>query len=70
MCTIFQVPRANCLFLKRSECTFGEHDVVYRDHIISGTGVSMDPNKVEAIVVASTLTTVRALHGFLGLMGY
>lgn len=60
----------NQLFLKRSKCSFGEGFVAYLGHIISAQGVAMYLSKIEAISSWPTSTTVRALCGFLGLMGY
>jgi hypothetical protein len=39
-------------------------------HVISASGVAMDPAKVEAVQAWLTPQTPRALHGFLGLTGY
>ena len=37
------------LFVKRSKCAFGESSIAYLGHVISDTGVSMDPAKVQAV---------------------
>ena len=39
-------------------------------HVVSGQGVAVDVSKVQAIMEWPTPTSVRALRGFLGLVGY
>lgn len=58
------------MVLKRSKCLFGEEKVTYLGHIVSASGVAMDPSKVEAVAEWPQPRTVRALRGFLGLTGY
>ncbi|XP_019238918.1 PREDICTED: uncharacterized protein LOC109218971 [Nicotiana attenuata] len=47
---VFEVLRANLLFVKMSKCCFGRPQIEYLGHLISGQGVSTDPSKVEAMV--------------------
>ena len=62
--------REHQLFLKRSKCSFGETSVAYLGHVVSGEGVAMDTSKVQAIMEWPTPSSVHALLGFLGLVGY
>lgn len=70
MCTVLQTMHHHKLFLKKSKCLFGEESMTYLGHIISGQGVAMDSDKVEAIQAWPKPQTLRALRGFLGLIGY
>jgi len=67
---VFQLLRANTLFIKQSKCFFGETQVAYLGHIISADSVAMDPAKVTAVEAWPRPRTARALRGFLGLTGY
>jgi hypothetical protein len=67
---VFQLLRANCLFLKHSKCFFSEPMVAYLGHIISKDGVAMDPSKVVVVEAWPQPRTARALRDFLGLTGY
>ena len=58
------------LYAKRSKCVFGILELEYLGHIISGQAVSADPKKLSAMKEWPFPTTVKALHGFLGLTGY
>ena len=42
----------------------------YLGHIVSHEGVKVDPNKIKAIKEWKVPTTIKQLHGFLGLTGY
>ncbi|XP_026452183.1 uncharacterized protein LOC113352590 [Papaver somniferum] len=67
---VFEVLRSNQLFLKESKCTFAQSSVGYLGHVISAEGVSVEQEKIECIMSWPTPTTIRELHGFLGLAGY
>ena len=68
--TVFTILQSNQLFAKESKCHFGVQQVKYLGHIITEGGVSVDPDKVQAVVAWPTPTTARGVRGFLGLAGY
>lgn len=67
---VLSVLQKEQLCVKLSKCQFAVSQVEYLGHIISGEGVSTDPNKVPAVAEWPTPTTVTQLRGFLGLCGY
>ncbi|KAJ7980561.1 Ty3/gypsy retrotransposon protein [Quillaja saponaria] len=66
----FEILEKHRLFVKKPKCSFGENEVEYLGHIISGNGVAADPKKIECMLEWPTPRTVKALRGFLGLTGY
>lgn len=44
--------------------------MVYLDHVISELGVSMDPTKISSILKWPISASLKAVRGFLGLIGY
>jgi hypothetical protein len=62
--------RAHKLYMKPSKCSFAQTHLEYLGHIISAKGVSTDPSKIEAMLKWPVPTTITALRGFLGLIGY
>ena len=67
---VFHIFSTNQLFAKASKCQFGVPQVRYLGHIITASGVSVDPDKVQAVVAWPTPSTARGVRGFLGLAGY
>lgn len=67
---VFDVLCAHQLALKRPKCSFREESVSYLGHGIGADDVAMDKSKVAAVESWSRPRTVRALWGFLGLIGY
>lgn len=67
---VFQWLRANSWKLKLSKCKFACESISYLGHVISATGLSTDPSKVQAVMEWPLPLTVKDLHGFLGLAGY
>jgi hypothetical protein len=68
--TVFRTLQDHRLFLKRSKCEFGLTVVAYLGHMISGEGVAMDRQKVQAVLDWPLPKSPRAARGFLGLAGY
>jgi len=56
--------------IKLSKCKFAQREIFYLGHIISEHGIGTDPAKIQAISSWHVPTNVRALRGFLGLVGY
>jgi hypothetical protein len=67
---VFNLMRQHRLFIKKSKCTLGSVSVSYLGHIISEHGVTMDPEKIEAVDSWPIPRMICALCGFLGLIGY
>ncbi|MCH86694.1 hypothetical protein A2U01_0007554 [Trifolium medium] len=67
---VLQILSQQELFTKLSKCSFGQKEVDYLGHIVSGSGVSMDANKVKDVLPWPTPKNVKQLRGFLGLTGY
>lgn len=58
------------LFAKREKCTFALNKIYYLGHIFSAEGVSMDREKIEAILDWPIPKTIKQIRGFLGVAGY
>ncbi|XP_068663001.1 uncharacterized mitochondrial protein AtMg00860-like [Aristolochia californica] len=67
---VFDLLRAHQLYLKKSKCSFGASHVAYLGHIISHEGVTIDPEKIQAISEWPQPQSCSAVRGFLGLAGY
>ena len=62
--------REHRLYAKLSKCPFWLDSVSFLGHIVSAEGVSVDPQKVEAILNWKPPTSVTEIMSFLGLAGY
>ena len=67
---ILQTLREHRLYAKLSKCQFWLDSVAFLGHIVSVEGVSVDPQKVEAILNWKPPTSVTEIRSFLGLAGY
>ena len=67
---ILQTLREHRLYAKLSKCQFWLDSVAFLGHIVSAEGVSVDPQKVEAILNWKPPTSVTEIRSFLGLEGY
>lgn len=68
--TVLMTLKDNQLYAKKSKCLFFQRELQLPRHVISGEGVTPDPEKIETIQKWSIPTTIKALRGFLGLSGY
>ena len=67
---VLQILREHRLYAKLSKCQFWLDGVVFLGHIISAEGVSVDPQKVEAILNWKPPTSVTEKRSFMGLARY
>ena len=58
------------LKLKPTKCSLVGTEVTYLGYMISRTGISADPQKVEAVQNFSPPDDLTSLHSFLGLASY
>lgn len=58
------------LLAKREKCAFALNKIHYLGHIFSAEGVSMDREKIEAILDWPIPKTIKQIRGFLGVAGY
>ena len=67
---VFTALRRANLQLKISKCSFGQKEVQYLGHIVSATGIKLDPRKIEAVSCYPLPVSIRELKQFLGLTSY
>ena len=65
-----QVLRRKNLYAKLSKCGFWLEQTAFLGHIISKEGVSVNPEKVEAVLGWEKQTSVKEIRSFLGMAGY
>ena len=68
--TVLQILRERQLYAKFSKCKFWLDKVAFLGHVISAEGISVDPQKIKAIVNWKPPTKVYEVLSFLGLAGY
>lgn len=67
---VLETHRSNQLKAKFSKCHFRQSRVKFLGHIISESGISVDPSKIEAIQNWKRPKSVTEIRSFLGLAGY
>jgi hypothetical protein len=67
---VLQTLREHQLYAKAVKCEFGKTSLAFLGHVIGADGISMDPDKVKAIVKWPTPGNVTQLQSFLGLANY
>ena len=63
---ILQTLREHRLYAKHSKCPFWLDSVAFLGHIVSAEGISVDPQKVEAILNWKPPTSVTEIRSFFG----
>ena len=67
---VLQTLREHKLYAKFIKCEFWLTEVKFLGHMVSALGVSMDPEKVEAIMSWERPKSFFEIRSFLGLAGY
>lgn len=67
---VFQALQQHQLHVKLSKCSFAKQELSYLGHVISSSGVSTDPKKIQIISDSPTPQCVKDLRSFLGMAGY
>ena len=67
---VFQALRDHQLYAKFNKCEFWLTEARFLGHVVSGLGVSVDPEKVEAAMSWERLKSIFEISSFLGLVGY
>ncbi|GMP22048.1 hypothetical protein CsSME_00000233 [Camellia sinensis var. sinensis] len=68
--TVLQILRERKQFAKLKKCEFWLDEVIFLGHVVNKEGISVDPQKIEAIVNWPTPTNVTEVRSFMGLAGY
>ena len=58
------------MYGKFSKCEFWLTEVKFLGHVVSASGVFVDPKKVEVVMSSERSKSVFEIHSFLGLEGY
>ena len=67
---VLQVLRDHQLYAKFRKCEFWLAEVKFLGHVVSASGVSVDPEKVKAVMSWERPKSVFEIRSFLGLAGY
>ncbi|KAA3483042.1 DNA/RNA polymerases superfamily protein [Gossypium australe] len=67
---VLQTLRENKLYVKFSKCEFWLHEISFLGHIVSASGIRVDPSKISAILEWKPPRNVSEVRSFLGLDGY
>jgi len=67
---ILQVLREHKLYAKFSKCEFFKDHIQYLGHVISKDGISVDPDKIKAIINWPIPKDVPEVRSFMGITGY
>ena len=70
MRVVLQILRDHQLYVKFSKCEFCLTEVGFLGHLVSASSVSVDPEKVKAVMSWERPKSVFEIRSFLGLVGY
>ena len=62
--------REHRLYAKFSKCEFWLPEVTYLGHVISGKGIAVNPERVQAVLDWTQPESVKQVRSFLGLASY
>jgi hypothetical protein len=67
---VFEILNQQKFFLKESNCVFGQQQLEYLGHLISGKGVATEASKIVFVQQWPIPVNIKQLRGLLGLTGY
>ncbi|XP_042449023.1 uncharacterized mitochondrial protein AtMg00860-like [Zingiber officinale] len=67
---VLETLRRERLYAKFNKCAFWLSSVGFLGHIVSSSGISVDPQKIEAVTSWEQPKSVQEIRSFLGLAGY
>ena len=67
---VLQLLRDHQLYAKFSKCEFWLAEVGFLRHVVSASGMSVDPGKVKVMMSWEILKSVFEIRSFLGFAGY
>ncbi|KAK5802526.1 hypothetical protein PVK06_030126 [Gossypium arboreum] len=67
---VLQILRDKQLYAKFSKCEFWVREVSFLGHVVSASGIRVDPNKISAILNWKPPRNITEVRSFLGLAGY
>ncbi|GKV30593.1 hypothetical protein SLEP1_g39388 [Rubroshorea leprosula] len=68
--TVLETLRSERLFTKFKKCEVWLDNVAFLGHVVTKDGISIDPQKIEAVVDCKRPNSVAEVRSFLGLVGY
>ena len=70
LCEVFQVLRAHKLYINLKKSEFFLEEIQYLGHIISKTGIHMDPKKLEVVKEWPVPRNIHELRSFIDMCAY
>ena len=67
---VLEALRANQLYAKLSKCKFGQKEINFLGHTVTGSGIAVDQQKIKSILDWPVPKNVSDIRSFLGLAGY